>query len=150
MMVTLPPDPALTQFIKPTLDTQFHIDYSWWEQEGLDLNVKLVSHLCPEHRNAYAGQPVGDKIDWVDWETGEVKSVDGLRYIITTHCSKDPSYVMQAPTMIEAVFRALLSTANQPITSRMLGPMVGHLPERVLRVLAGRRVRLGLRPVLRK
>ncbi len=59
-MVTLPPDLALAQFIKPTLDTLFHIDYSWWEQQGLDLNVKLVSHLCPEHRNAYAGQPVGD------------------------------------------------------------------------------------------
>ncbi len=149
-MVTLPPDLALTQFIKPTLDTPFHIDYNWWEQQGLDLNVKLVSHLCPEHRNAYAGQPVGDKIDWVDWETGEVTPVDGLQYIITTHCSKEPGYVVQAPTMIEAIFRAFLSTSNQPMTPRMLGPMVGRLPEQVLRLLASRRARLGLRPVLRR
>jgi len=149
-MVTLPPDLALTQFIKPTLDTLFHIDYSWWEQQGLDLNVKLVTHLCPEHRNAYAGRPVGDKIDWVDWETGEVMPVDGLQYIIRMHCSKEPGYVVQAPTMIEAIFRAFLSTSNQPMSSRMLGPMVGRLPEQVLRLLAGRKVRLGLRPILRK
>jgi hypothetical protein len=150
MMVTLPPDLALVQFIKPTLDTLFHIDYSWWEQQGLDLNVKLVTHLCPEHRNAYAGQPVGDKIDWVDWDTGEVIPVDGLQYIIRIHCSREPGYVVQAPTMIEAVFRAFLSASNQPTTPRMLGPMVGRLPEHVLRLLAGRRVRLGLRPMMRK
>ncbi|MCJ7549946.1 MAG: hypothetical protein MUQ30_09725 [Anaerolineae bacterium] len=149
-MVTLPLDLALTQFIKPRLDTLFHIDYSWWDQQGLDLNVKLVTHLCPEHRNAYAGQPVGDKIDWVDWETGEVMPVDGLQYIIRIHCSKEPDYVVQAPTMIEAVFRAFLSTSNQPMTSRTLGSMVGCLPERVLRLLAGRRVQLGLRPILRR
>jgi len=149
-MVTLPPDLALAQFIKPTLDTLFHIDYSWWEQQGLDLNVKLVSHLCPEHRNAYEGRPVGDKIDWVDWETGEVTPVEGLQYIITTHCSKEPGYVVQAPTMVEAIFRAFLSKSNEPMTPRMLGPMVGRLPEQVLRLLSSRRVRLGLRPILRR
>jgi hypothetical protein len=149
-MVTLPPDPVLTQFIKPTLDTAFHIDYGWWERQGLDLNVKLLSHLCPEHREAYAGQPVGDKIDWIDWDTGEVRPVDGLQYIITTHCSKEPGYVVQAPTLLEAVFRAFLSNANQPMTPRKLAPLVGHRPEQILRVLRGRNSRLGLRPVLGK
>ncbi len=149
MMVALPPDPALTQFIKPTLDTPFHIDFDWWEQEGLDVNIKLVSHLCPEHREAFEGQPMGDEIDWVDWETGEVRPVDGLQYVITTHCSQQPGYVLQAPTLIEAVFRAFLSNANQPLTSRKLAPLVGHRPEQVLRVLAGRTVRLGLRPMVK-
>ncbi|MBN1249032.1 MAG: hypothetical protein JXC32_15335 [Anaerolineae bacterium] len=149
-MVTLPPDPALARFIKPTLDTLFHIDYDWWERKHLDLNVKLKSHLCPEHRDAFAGQPVSDKIDWVDWDTGEVHQVDGLQYIITTHCSKQSGYVLQAPTLLEAIFRAFLSQANQPMSPRQLAPLVGHQPRDVLRVLAGRTVRLGLRPVLPK
>jgi len=149
-MVTLPPDPTLTAFIKPDLDTPFHIDYAWWDQQGLDLNMKLVSHLCPEHREAYTGQSVGDKIDWLDWETGEVRPVDGLQYIITTHCSREPGYVLQAPTITEAVFRAFLSASNRPMTARTLASMIGQRPQQVLRVLAGRRVRLGLRPVLRK
>jgi hypothetical protein len=149
-MVTLPPDPALARFIKPTLDTLFYIDYGWWEKEGLDPNIKLMSHLCPDHREAFSGQRIGDKIDWLDWATGEIKQVDGLQYVITTHCSKQPGYVMQAPTLIEAVFRALLSNANAPLSPRKLSTMVGHPPDHILRVLSGRRVRLGLRPFLSK
>jgi len=149
-MVTLPPNPALTQFIKPTLDTPFHIDYEWWEASGLDLNVKLMSHLCMEHREAFEGQTVGDKIDWIDWATGEVQPVDGLRYVITTHCSRQPGYVVQAPTLIEAIFRAFLANANQPLTPRALAPLVGHRPEQILRVLSGHTVRLGIRPMLKQ
>jgi len=148
-MAVLPPDPALTQFIKPTLDTPFHIDYAWWEKQGLDVNIKLVSHLCPEHREAFTGQTMEDQIDWIDWDTGEVTRVDGLQYVITTHCSKQPGYLLQAPTLIEAIFRAFLATANQPLSARKLAPMVGHQPDQVLRVLASRTVRLGLRPVLK-
>lgn len=146
-MVTLPPDLALTRFIKPTLDTLFHIDYGWWEKQGLDPNIKLITHLCHEHRDAYTGQQVGEKIDWLDWETGEIKQVDGLQYVITTHCSKMPGYVMAAPTLFEAIFRAFLSKANSPLSSKTLSTMVGHPPEQVLRALSGRRVRLGLRPM---
>lgn len=149
-MAILPPDPALTHFIKPNLDTPFHIDYTWWERQGLDLNVKLLSHLCPEHREAYSGQQVGDKIDWIDWDTGEVRPVDGLQYVITTHCSKQTGYIVQAPTLIEAIFRAFLSNANQPLTPRALAPLVGHRPEQILRVLSGRRVQLGIRPMIKK
>ena len=149
-MVTLPPDPALARFIKPTLDTQFHIDYEWWDKQGLDPNIKLKSHLCPEHRDAFKGQLDSEKIDWLDWNTGEIKQVDGLQYIITTHCSKEPGYIMQAPTLVEGIFRALLSNANAPLSSRMLSTMVGHPSGQILRVLSGRNIRLGLRPVLRK
>ncbi|MDF1514840.1 MAG: hypothetical protein P1S60_13605 [Anaerolineae bacterium] len=149
-MVAFPPNPALAQFIKPTQDTLFHIDYSWWDKQGLDPNIKLLTHLCPEHRNAFGGQLVNEKIDWLDWETGKIKQVDGLQYVIKTHCSKEPGYVMQAPTLIEAIFRALLSKANEPLSPRMLSAMVGHPADQILRVLAGRRIRLGLRPVLNK
>ena len=147
-MPTLPPVPALARFIKPTLDTPFHIDYSWWEEQRLDLNVQLLQHLTPDLREVYAGQRVDDKIDLVDWATGEVQQVEGLQYLITTRCSKVPGYIMQAPTLVEAIFRAFLSNGNQPLTPRALAPLVGHPPEQVLRVLAGRIVRKGLRPVL--
>ena len=148
-MVTLPPDPALAHFIKPTVDTHFHIDYDWWATEGLDLNVQLLAHLSPELREAYAGQRVGEKIDLIDWETGEIKQVEGLQYLIATRCSKEPGYIMQAPTLIEAVFRVFLSNGNQPLSPRALSPLVGQQPDKILRVLAGRRVRKGLRPVLK-
>lgn len=147
-MTVLPPDPALSRFVKPTVDTPFHIDYQWWEKQGLDLNVQLQAHLCAEHREAFQGQRVGDKIDWIDLETCEVKQVDGLQYIISTHCSNVPGYIMQAPTLVEAVFRVFLSNGNRPMTPKALAPLVGQRPEQILNVLSGHSARRGLRPVL--
>lgn len=147
-MTTLPPNPAIAHFVKPTLETRFHIDYDWWDQQALDLNVKLLSHLCAEHREAYAGQDVSEKIDWIDWNTGEVEQVDGLRYIIATHCSKQPGYIKEAATLVESIFRVFLSNGNKPLTSKELSAFVGRMPEQILRVLSGSRVRNGLRPVL--
>jgi hypothetical protein len=147
-MPTLPPVPALARFIKPTLDTPFHIDYNWWDEHGLDLNVQLLQHLSPDLREVYTGQRIGEKIDLIDWATGEVRQVEGLQYLITTRCSKEPGYVMQAPTLLEAIFRAFLSNGNHPLTPRALASLVGHPAERVLRVLAGKIVRKGLRPVM--
>jgi hypothetical protein len=149
MMTSMMLDPNLMQFIKPNLDTPFHIDYEWWERQGLDLNMKLVSHLCPEHRDAYVGEPLDDKIDWVDWETGEVRQVDGLQYVISTHCSKQPGYISGAPTIVEAVFRAFLANGNDPLSPQALAALVNQPAERILRVLSGRQVRLGLRPAPR-
>ncbi len=147
-MTTLPPDPTLARFVKPTIDTLFHIDYSWWEQQELDLNVQLLAHLSPELREAYAGQQVGEKIDLIDWDTGEIQQVEGLQYIIATRCSQEPGYIMQAPTLIEAVFRVFLSNGNQPLSPRSLSPLVGQQPEKILRLLGGHRVWKGIRPVL--
>ncbi len=95
------------------------------------------------------GKTMEDQIDWIDWDTGEVTRVDGLQYVITTHCSKQPGYLLQAPTLVEAIFRAFLANANQPLSARKLAPMVGHQPDQVLRLLSSRTVRLGLRPVLK-
>ena len=147
-MVTLPPNPVLTGFIKPTLDTPFHIDFSWWQKQGLDLNVELLSHLCAEHRAAYSGQALNEKIDWVDWTTGEVKQVEGLHYIIGRHCSKQPGYVREASTLLAAVFRVFLLNGNQPQTPRQLATQVSYPEAQILRVLSGRQVSKGLRPVL--
>jgi hypothetical protein len=147
-MPILPPVPALARFIKPTVDTPFHIDYTWWEKHKLDLNVQLLQHLTPDLREIYTGQRIGERIDLIDWATGEVQQVEGLQYLITTRCSKEPGYIMQAPTLIESIFRAFLSNGNQPLTPRALAPLVGRPSEQVLRVLAGKIVRKGLRPVM--
>jgi hypothetical protein len=147
-MSTFPPVPALARFVKPTLDTPFHIDYSWWDEQGLDFNIQLLQHLSPELREVYTGQRIGEKIDLIDWDTGEVRQVEGLQYLITTRCSKEPGYILRAPTLLEAIFRAFLSNGNHPLSPRALAPLVGHPSEQVLRVLSGATVRKGLRPVI--
>ncbi len=146
-MSTLPPSPAVSRLVKPTLDTPFHIDYTWWDKQDMDLNVKLRSHLCPEHRAIYANLDAHETIDWIEWSTGKVYPVEGLRYIITTHCSKQPHYIKAAATLVEMIFRAFLSNDNHPMTPRELSALVDRSPEQILRVLSGRQVRNGLRPV---
>ncbi|MBN2004829.1 MAG: hypothetical protein JXA21_15835 [Anaerolineae bacterium] len=147
-MTTLSPNLELAQFIKPTIDTPFHIDYSWWDEQGLDLNIQLMAHLTPELQEIYAGQRLEEKIDLIDWETGEIQQVEGLQYLIATRCSQEPGYIMQAPTMMEAIFRVFLSNGNRPMTPRTLAPLVGQQAEKILRVLAGPRVWKGLRPII--
>ena len=147
-MTTLSPNLGLANFVKPTVDTPFYIDYSWWEGQSVDINIQLLDHLPENLREAYAGKRVDEKIDLIDWETGSVQQVEGLQYLIAIQCSEDPSYIMQAPTLLETVFRVFLSNGNQPLSSRALSPLVGRQPEKILRLLAVGKVRKGLRPVI--
>ena len=145
-MAALTPDFNLMCFIKPTVETPFHIDYSWWDKHDLDINIELLAHLCPAHREAYRGQPGGEEIDWIDWVTGEVQRVAGFQYIITTHCSQEPQYITRAATLLEAIFRVFLANGNIPLTPEQLAVEVGRPALQVLKVLAGRKVQKGLCP----
>ncbi len=71
---------AASRRVKPTPDTKFHIDYEWWDREGRELRVYLLSHLSPEQREMFAGQTDSDaeEIDWVDPTTAEVRKIDPL------------------------------------------------------------------------
>ena len=148
-MTTLSPNIGLANFVKPTIDTPFHIDYDWWKSQGVDINVHLLAHLPEELREVYAGKRVDEKIDLIDWETGVVQQVEGLQYLIATRYNEDSSYIMQSPTLLEAVFRVFVSNGNQPLSSRALSTLVGQPPEKILRVLAAGQVRKGLRPIVK-
>ncbi len=143
--ITVPP--SLPALVKPTLDTPFHIDYTWWERQGLDIDVELRAHLCQEHRESFSGHLDTKKIDWVDEETGEITQVNGLQHVLQIHCSKQPDYIDTHLSLVDAVFRVFLANGNKPLTCRELGSIVGHLPEKILRTLTGRQVYKGLRPV---
>ncbi len=148
-MATLPPVSAVSGFIKPTLDTPFHIDYSWWQSGKYDLRVELLKHMCPEHQALYR-QQTGVTVDWIDWETGEVRQVDGAHYIITKHCSQQPGYITQGGTLLEMIFRVFLSNGNQPLSAREISALVGQPPEQVLSVISQQGSKYkGLRPAAR-
>ena len=138
---------SLPLLVKPTLDTPFHIDYDWWERKGLHIGIELQSHLCPEHQAVFSEHFDLDKIDWVDERTGEVKQVIGLQHVLQVHCSKQPDYINEHLSLVDAVFRAFLANGNMPLTCRELGNITGRPPERILRTLAGRQVYKGIRPV---
>lgn len=132
---------------KPTLDTLFHIDYDWWTRHGIRIDIELRSHLCPEHQAVFGDTEGSGKLDWVDERTGEVTQINGLQHIIQVHCSKQPDYIGQGLSLVNAVFRVFLANGNTPLNCRRLSETVGHTPETILRTLSGARVYKGIRPV---
>ncbi|HEC23236.1 MAG TPA: hypothetical protein ENI95_10000 [Chloroflexi bacterium] len=141
-----PPAPSLN-LLKPTLETRFHIDYEWWERSGHDLRLE-IQRLCEE----LSEEPLEDTeadviVDWIDPETGQVKRVDRLTYLLLSLCSQRADYITERTPLIEAVFRALLATNNRPMTAVELAERIGRPADVILRALAGRRVYKGIRPL---
>ena len=139
--------PSLPKLVKPTIDTPFRIDYDWWERQKLNISVELRAHLCPEHQAVFSEHFDTERIDWVDERTGEVTRVDGLQHVLQIHCSKQPGYMDDRLSLVDAIFRTFLANGNTPLAPRVLSSIVGQPPDKILRTLSGYRVYKGIRPV---
>ena len=135
-------------FIKPTLDTRFHIDYEWWERSSKDLQTYMNQHLCEEHRRMLAEDADAEEIvDWIDSETGQISRVNKVVYTLLSHCCHQPDYITERTSLIDAVFRALIAVGNRPLTPVRLAERVGRPADTILRTLSGQTIYNGIRPV---
>jgi len=140
----------MVRWIKPDLETKFHIDFDWWEKEGRDLRVYLQSHLCPECKVIYANHRGTAEVDWIDSNTAEVMRVDALWQSLRTHCSQRPDFITENTPLTDAVFRAFLANVNEPLSVVELHEILGrHTAETILRTLGSRKIYKGIRPVLK-
>lgn len=133
--------------IRPTLDTPFHVDFAWWQENDRDWKLFLRRLLCEEHQQLLAGTAHDEVIDWVDPETAEVHPVDALQHVVMTHCALQPGFLQSNVPMVESIFRVLLASGNTPMTSVELGERLNRQPQLILRTLSGPRVYYGIRPV---
>jgi hypothetical protein len=133
--------------VKPTLNTPFHIDFEWWKEHDNNWRVFLQSYLCPEHQVAFSGADTQTWIDWIDPETAEVRTVDGLQHTLMAHCAKQENFVTQNTTLVDSVFRVLLAQGNEPMTPIQLGEAINRPPETILRTFSGMQVYKGVRPM---
>jgi len=134
--------------VKPTLDTKFHIDFGWWAREGRELKVDVAKHVKPEFLealNAYAG---GEVLDEVDAETGEVRQVDMLQYMLRTQCKPLETFLTEHTSLVDVVFHTFLANGNRPLSPNELAEKLNRPANTILRTLAGRTVYKGLRPVM--
>jgi hypothetical protein len=137
----------MARYVKPSLDTRFHIDFDWWEEQGRNLRVYLQSQLCPQCRVEHANQPP-EEIDWVSLDTGEVRQVDILWYVVRTHCSQQPDYITEHTPLTTAIFRIFVANDNTPLTPSGLHQILRRKsPTLILRTIGGRQVYMGIRPV---
>jgi hypothetical protein len=134
-------------FLKPEIQTPFHIDFDWWRQNESDWHVFLRSLLCPEHQLSLTSVEEGEMIDWIDPQTAEVKSVDGIQHALMSHCALQREFVGEHTAMVEAVFRMFLANGNEPMSAEDLSIKLNRPASTILRTLSGPRIYRGLRPV---
>lgn len=138
----------MAKWIKPTVDTKFHIDFGWWEKQRRDFRLELHSQLCEECRAKYPNHKEAQLVDWVDAETAEVRRVDALWQSLMTCCRGKPDYITEHTPLATAVFRVFLANGNAPLSPRELHQALGRrTPELILQTIGGPRVYHGVRPV---
>lgn len=142
-------EPKHFSLVKPTVNTPFHIDFAWWKQYDNNWRVYLHSCLCAEHKAAFSTFEVDTLIDWIDLDTAEVRSVDGLQHILIVHCARQPDFVSETTPLVDGAFRTLLANNNEPMTPLELAERIHKSPEMILRTLASPQVYKGMRPVPR-
>lgn len=137
--------------VKPTLDTPFHIDFEWWQQNDREWRVHLRSLLDEEAQKKFADLIEGDVlVDWVDPETAEVHQVDGLQHVVITYAAQQEDFLEPRITLVEAIFRLLLVNGNAPMSITEIANELGRDAKNILRMLSGVRVYRGIRPVMTK
>ncbi len=132
--------------VKPTIYTPFEIDFEWWKSHDQNWRVYLVEYMCPEHKALYENYSDDYWIDWVDPETAEIKRVDGLQHTLIMHCAKQPGFLNDSTTLVNAVFRIFLSNGNRPTTPLELSKLINKNADTILKTLAGPQVYKGIRP----
>ena len=138
----------MARYVKPTIETKFHIDFNWWHKNGQRLGVHLQSHACSEAKELYEQLGEDRTFDWINPETGEVFQIDMLWYLIHTHCSRDPDFLEGPTPLVSAIFRAFLVNNNTPLTPIELHRRLQKKsPELILKTIGRRQVYKGIRPV---
>ena len=136
--------------IKPTIETPFQIDFNWWKSHDQNWRVYLQSYLCTDHKQIFSGEIDSMTIDWIDPDTGEVKTVDGIEHTLMTHCAKQPEFLTEHTALVNSVFRIFLSNGNLPLTCAQLSSITGKSADTILRTLTGIQVYKGIRPIQKK
>ena len=129
-----------------SVDTQFYIDYEWWDQSQLDLKTYLFSRLSIEDETAF--DTSSEEVDLVNANTGEVHRVDGFQYVVQTYFSKLPEDFVTKSSLVDAVFCVLLANANQPMTATEIAEKVQRPTDVVLKTIGGTRIYQGIRPII--
>lgn len=139
--------PVPNALVKPSLTTNFHIDFGWWDREGREFRVDVMKHLRPEFQEAFSNYVGGEMVDAIDPETGEVRQVDKVQYLLRHQCKPLDEFLTEHTSLVDAVFHAFLSNGNEPLSAQELAGKINRPATTILRTLAGRAVYKGLRPM---
>jgi len=135
------------KLFRPTENTRFHIDYSWFDRNGQDVKVLIFKCLTPEQQERLQDSENEAPYDYIDETTAEVTPVDPVLHTLRTQNAQDVNFITSHTPVVEAAFRVFLINNNQPMTPMELAARMGRKPTEILAQLGGRSVYNGIRPV---
>ena len=136
------------KFFRPTEDTQFRIDYAWFDGLGQDVNVLIYKCLSTEQRDRLGDMREPQMYDFIDEHTGEVARTSQVLQIIRRESAMDRAFITPKTPVFEAAFRLFLINGNAPLTARELAERMGRKPADILAQIGGRVVYNGIRPYM--
>lgn len=137
----------MAKYVKPTLETKFHIDFNWWQKKGQNLRAQLQSQACEAALEQFADYEPEQSFDWIDPDTGEVFQVNLLWYLVHKHCREQPDFINQLTPLTTAIFRLFIANNNTPLTPVEIYQQIEKKsPEVILRTIGARRIYQGIRP----
>ena len=138
----------MIKFFRATEDTKFHIDFSWFDEQGQDVNVLIWKCLNDAQRERIGDMRDGEVIDFIDPQTGEVELANGVLQLIRNENAKDPTFISTKTPVFEAAFRIFLINNNSPLTAKELAARIGRKSQDVLNQIGGRVVYNGIRAIV--
>jgi len=132
-------------FVRPTVETLFHIDFEWWKDNDSNWRIFLQGYLCEKHQELFKDQVEDVVIDAVDPITAEIKQVDGFLHELMNHCARQPEFINDNMPLVAKVFRIFLANGNQPLNATQLSEMVNRPALTVLTTLTGPQIYKGIR-----
>jgi hypothetical protein len=138
----------MMKIVKITEQTNFHIDYEWFNKNGQDVNVLIHKCLTSEQIEAAAERDLNATFDAIDPQTGEVSRVTYAMHLIRHERASDPEYISPRTPVAEAAFRAFLVNNNVPLSAAELAAKIGRTSKEVIDRLGGRVVYNGIKPIM--
>lgn len=137
----------LTRIARPTAETRFHVDWSWFERNHLNIEKVIRDQLTPKVAQRFPADAPIQTLDYVNPQTGEILQIDALREAIMSECQWEPHYLTGDMPLVQAVLRVFLANNNQPLTAIEIAQRLERIDaDPILRVLTTGGVQMGIVP----
>ena len=137
----------MSTYIKPNIDTKFHIDFYWWEKTGKNLRSYIQSLFNPESEMYHAGYDVTETFDWIDPETGEISKIPMLWLHLREEAQGNDEFIDEYTSLTTGIFRAFVVNNNVPLTpTELYQQLQKQSPNMILQTIGRYRTHDGIRP----
>ena len=109
--------------VKPTVNTPFHIDFDWWQQNDREWRVHLLSCLPAEYQQTFADSD-NQEVDWIDPETAEEMNKIFFEVVIAPSYNEDALKVLQQKKNRIILVQKSAATANVTVRTALNGVLV--------------------------